>query len=106
MSELTEWFAGLPVAARVAVIALGVLQLTLQVFALIDLSRRRNVLGDRKWVWALVASLGGLGGAVVYLAVGRAVPPKVLPGDEPGAGTEGARRRALDTLFGRANSRD
>ena len=90
--------------ALVALIALGVVQLTVQIIALVDLARRPAVAGGRKWVWVVVSVLGGLIGASVYLAVGRTVPG--LEGNEPQAGHEGARRRALDTLYGKEKRRD
>lgn len=82
----------------VAFIALGIVQLSLQVIAVMDLARRPVVTGGRKWVWIVVAVLGGLLGAAAYLAFGRAAPP--MNGKETAAGNEAARRRALDTLYG------
>jgi len=81
------------------VLTLGVVQVATQVYALVDLARRDAVRGGRKWVWALVAALGNLPGALVYLAAGR------LPSQEmsvrSGASTVGtdAARRAVDVLY-------
>jgi len=91
--------------ALVALITLGVVQLSVQVVAIMDLAKRSQVAGGRKWVWVVVAVLGGLIGASVYLAIGRN-PPGVPEGDAPQAGNEGARRRALDTLYGTEKRRD
>jgi hypothetical protein len=104
MTALSRTFGDLPTPAIVALIALGVVQLTLQIIALVDLARRPAVAGGRKWVWVVVATLGGLIGASAYLAIGRKVP--ALEGSEPQSGAEGARRRALDTLYGSEKPRD
>ncbi|MGH7713336.1 MAG: PLD nuclease N-terminal domain-containing protein [Gemmatimonadaceae bacterium] len=96
--QATSLGGGLPTPVLVALIALGVVQLTLQIVALVDLARRQIVAGGRKWVWVVVTVLGGLIGALAYLAVGRTAPR--FGADEPQAGNEGARRRALDTLYG------
>jgi hypothetical protein len=49
------------------VVALVVVQLALQLFALADLARRDKVRGEKKWVWALVIAFGNVVGAIVYL---------------------------------------
>ena len=57
----------------VVVAVLAVLQLTLDVVALVDLVRRpveRVALGN-KWVWVAIILLVNVIGAIVYLAVGR-----------------------------------
>ena len=91
--------------ALVALITLGVVQLSVQVVAIMDLAKRSQVAGGRKWVWIVIAVLGGLIGATVYLAVGRKADG-VSEGDASRAGNEGARRRALDTLYGTEKRRD
>jgi len=48
-----------------------VLQLALQVAAIVDLVRRERVRGGKKWLWAAVIVLGELLGALLYFAVGR-----------------------------------
>jgi len=52
---------------------LVVLQLALQVAAVVDILRRgpETLRGGRRWPWVAVAVLGSLLGAVVYFAVGR-----------------------------------
>ncbi|MBI4202916.1 MAG: PLDc_N domain-containing protein [Chloroflexi bacterium] len=47
------------------------IQLTLQIFALVDLSRRKHVAGGNKLFWALFIILGNLLGAAAYLLFGR-----------------------------------
>lgn len=98
MSTLSELIEGLPLAALVALLALVLVQVALQVYALIDLSRRPTVAGGRKWVWVVVIVAGNLVGAIVYLAVGRPATALDTPGRESESGA--ARERALDRLYG------
>jgi len=49
---------------------LFLLQLTLQVIALVDLLRRERTRGP-KWIWAVLIILGQLLGAIIYLIFGR-----------------------------------
>ncbi|MGA9397361.1 MAG: PLD nuclease N-terminal domain-containing protein [Anaerolineaceae bacterium] len=51
-------------------IPIVLLQLGLQIWALIDLVKREAVNGP-KWVWALIIILGEFLGAIIYLIVGR-----------------------------------
>lgn len=87
------------------VLALIVLQVATQAFALVDLARRGAVRGGRKWVWALVIALGNLPGAIAYLAAGR-LPPD-MDGSRGGTGAPGrdAARRAVDALYGPRDER-
>lgn len=92
----------LDVSNTVAVIllVLVVVQLSTQVYALVDLARRDAVRGGRKWVWALVVALGNLPGAIAYLIAGRPIPE--LDGASAGVSTAGgeAAQRAVDALYG------
>jgi len=99
---MLQWFTSHGISQRlaIAIIALGVTQLTLQIWALVDLVRRPAP-AQRKAVFALVIVLAGLVGAVAYLAVGR----PMLSEETSGAGSadganEAARKRALDQLYG------
>jgi hypothetical protein len=86
-------------------LAIAIVQIATQVYALVDLVRRDVVEGGRKWVWALAILLGNLPGTIAYLAVGR--PPSRV--DVPRAGSDAgdsggdAARRAVDVLY---NPRD
>jgi hypothetical protein len=51
-------------------IPLIVLQLGLQIWALVDLARREATNGP-KWLWALIIIIGELLGPVVYFIAGR-----------------------------------
>jgi hypothetical protein len=53
-------------------IPIVVVQVGLQVWALVDLVRRPRVVGLPKAAWAVVILLGQMLGPVVYLLVGRA----------------------------------
>jgi ABC-2 type transport system ATP-binding protein len=91
----------LPPGALVALIVLGVAEVALVVFCLVDLVRRPAVLGDRKWVWALLIVLFAIPGSIIYLAVGRVPAPAAeqLPGDE--AEDRPAADAAADALYAR-----
>ena len=82
-------------------LALIVVQVATQVYALVDLARRDAVRGGRKWVWAVVIALGNLPGAIAYLAAGRAAPEVDVSSAGSGASAAGAEaaRRAVDTLY-------
>jgi len=52
------------------IIPLVVLQVGLQIWALVDLARREATNGP-KWLWAVIILLGELVGPVVYFIAGR-----------------------------------
>ena len=56
-----------------AISPLILISLGLEIFALVDLVRRkpRQVQGGKKWVWALVILLVSLIGPIAYLVAGR-----------------------------------
>ena len=89
----------LEVSPTVAAILLSVigLQVLTQLYAFLDLARREEVRGGRKWIWAVVIGLGNLPGAIAYLVAGRSVRTT-----DVGDGTVGgdAARRAVDALYG------
>lgn len=92
----------LPLPAQLALGALAITQLALQVWGLIDLGRRTVDPGRSKWPWALVIVLGGIVGAIVYLAVGRrALSRTELPSGGPLADGDRERRRkeGIDRLY-------
>ena len=92
----------LDVSTTVAALVIGliVVQLATQVYALVDLARRKSVRGGRKWPWALAVALGNLPGALAYLVAGRPSPEEVSHSSS-GASTAGgeAARRAVDVLY-------
>lgn len=52
-------------------IPVGVIELGLMAFALVDLTRREVVKGGRKWPWALTIVFIGIIGPIIYLLIGR-----------------------------------
>jgi hypothetical protein len=51
-------------------IPIGLLQLGLMIFALIDLVKRENTNGP-KWLWIIVIVFGEILGSVIYFIFGR-----------------------------------
>ena len=100
-----DWFAshGISAPLAIAIVALGVVQLSLQIWAVIDLIRRPATT-QRKVVAALVIVLAGLIGAAAYLAVGRSMLDDEAVSTKTDRASiqdnEDARRRALDQLYG------
>ena len=94
-------FLEISTTLTVIIVALGVVQLAAQIYALVDLIRRDHVRWGKKWVWALVVALGNLPGAVAYLAAGRVVSADGADTATSRAATTDpeATRRALDTLY-------
>ena len=50
---------------------LMVVQLIVQVVALVDLYRREQVAGGKKWIWVLVIVFGEILGSIIYFIFGR-----------------------------------
>jgi hypothetical protein len=99
---MLHWFTdhGISTPLAVAIIALGVTQITLQIWALVDLVRRPAPT-QRKMVFAAVILLAGLVGALAYLAVGRPMLTEGMSeGGSAGGSNAAARKRALDQLYG------
>jgi hypothetical protein len=89
--------------ALVALVVLGLVELGLAVFCIVDIVRRPAVLGERKWVWIVIVALFNLVGSIIYLAIGRVQPPPPETRVEPG--TAGGRvAAAADVLYGPAAS--
>lgn len=68
----------LPTGLLVAVAVLILVQLALQIAALISLVRmptERVSLGGRKWAWAIIIIFGEIVGPIVYFAAGRLPAP-------------------------------
>ena len=97
---ISSQLGGLPREGVIALLALLALQVIVQVFACVDLARRRTVRGGRKWVWVLVILAGSLPGAVLYLAYGRMPDPAEPGADATQEQAGSAGRDALDRLYG------
>lgn len=90
---------GISAPLAIAIIALGVIQLTLQIWALVDLIKRPAPT-QRKVVFAAVIVVVGLVGAIAYLAVGRTMLEETTEVGGAASSNESARKRALDQLYG------
>jgi hypothetical protein len=98
--------SGLPAGALIALIVLGVVEIGLVVYCIIDIVRRPAVLGGHKWLWIFLVLVFNLVGSIVYLAVGREQPAAEEPAR---AGDLDARSRtesAADLLYGPAATRE
>jgi hypothetical protein len=91
----------LPVWLLVALSVAVVLQLTLEVWALVDMLRRpaeQLNLGGRKWLWAIIILCVNSIGAIIYFAAGR--KPPVAADVVPAAPVAQRAQAAVDTLYG------
>ena len=88
--------------ALVALVVLGVVELGLAVYCIVDIVRRPAVAGGHKWVWIVIVALFNLIGSIIYLAVGRAQPEaaEVRTDPEPEAAARGKAAAAADLLYG------
>jgi NADH:ubiquinone oxidoreductase subunit 6 (subunit J) len=78
----------IPVWAVVALGVLAVVQITLDVVALVDLYRRpvKQVVFGNKWIWVAIVLLINTVGAIIYLVVARkpvAMPENAGPSASP-----------------------
>ncbi|MHB1491063.1 MAG: PLD nuclease N-terminal domain-containing protein [Cellulomonas sp.] len=94
--------ADLSTGVRVFILVAGVIQLTLDVVALVDLVRRpvdRVAMGN-KWIWVAIILLVNLLGAILYLVAGRKPEPAA---EVPLPSAPSASRTAsiADSLYGR-----
>lgn len=105
-SSRMHWLTsrGISAPLAIAIMALGVIQLTLQIWALVDLVKRQAPV-QRKVVFAIVIVLAGLLGGIAYLAVGRPMLDEDGHVANAGSGNEAARQRALDELYGPGDRR-
>ena len=88
--------------ALVPLVVLGIVELGLAVYCIVDIVRRPAVAGGHKWVWIVIVALFNLIGSIIYLAVGRAQPEvaDVRAGPEPEAAARGKAAAAADLLYG------
>src|SRR5437870_1604852 len=101
LQSISAALGSLPTAALIAIGALLAIQISLQVFSLIDLAKRPSVPGGApKWAWALIIVFLNLLGAIAYLAVRRSAGFKLEPSDDVSGARSEAARRALDKLYG------
>jgi Phospholipase_D-nuclease N-terminal len=99
--------ADLPTGVLVAIVIAGLLQVTLDVIAFVDLYRRpveRVTLGN-KWVWVAIILFVNLLGAILYLAVGRRPAPAAEVPQAPWP-TRARAEGVVESLYGRRDEGD
>ncbi len=105
MSALADRL-GVSTPVLLLIVLLVIVQMVVAMVALVDLWKRDWVAGGRKWVWVLLILFGNLAGSVLYLAVGRDVPPPVAEQPVGHAETHLSHseriRRGVDALYGPA----
>jgi hypothetical protein len=100
-----EKLLALPTAALVAIGVLVVVQLSLQVYAIVDLVRLpAERLTLPKWAWAAIVVLGEILGPIIYLVAGRKPAPAVEVAPSAPAATRA--ESAADALYGRRGDAD
>ncbi|MCO5177616.1 MAG: PLD nuclease N-terminal domain-containing protein [Thermomicrobiales bacterium] len=101
MSSISDSL-GVSMAVAIVILALAAIQLAIQIYALIDLARRKQVTGGKRWVWLLVIIFANLIGAILYLAIGRTTPPVSEPVQDAAAAESAAERArsTADLLYG------
>lgn len=103
---MDEILSAIPVWGLVALGILVVVQITLDVIALLDLYRRPvdQVVFANKWIWVAVILLVSTVGAIVYLAAARK-PAALTEGSAPPASAVRTDKIA-DALYGPRDNRD
>lgn len=82
-----------------------VVQLSLQVFAIVDLVKREaDRLTLAKWLWAVIIVFGEILGPILYLLAGRKAAPAVEAA--PAMPVADRADTALDALYGRPEDGD
>lgn len=109
MNASVEW-GSIPGWLQVAIVALAVVQVGLQVYALVVLFRTpdERLQFGKKWPWAAIIVLVNLVGAIVFLAAGRTPAAAADPLAAGRAGEAGAppappadrATRAAEVLYG------
>ncbi|CAN5709248.1 hypothetical protein BH23CHL5_BH23CHL5_15980 [soil metagenome] len=72
---------GVSTPTLIGIAFLLIVQFALMLVALLDLARRDEVVGGKKWLWLLLILLANIVGPIIYL--GRNVPPSVDAAPEP-----------------------
>lgn len=99
--------SALPIGLLIGLGVVLVIELVLDVIALVDLYRRpidRVALGN-KWIWVVIIILVNLLGAILYLAIGRkpGAPGRDLPSGQAPAGRA---TDVADRLYGPRDDSD
>ena len=96
----------IPVWAVVALGVLAVVQITLDVIALVDLYRRpvKQVVFGNKWIWVVIILLVNTLGAIIYLVAGR--KPAAIAENARTASPPARIENIADTLYGPRDDTD
>lgn len=96
----------IPVWAVVALGVLAVVQITLDVIALVDLYRRpvKQVVFGNKWIWVVIVLLVNTLGAIIYLVAGR--KPAAIAENARTASPPARIENIADTLYGPRDDTD
>jgi hypothetical protein len=100
MYGITADIYGLSTGVIVALALLGLLEIGLLVWAVLDIVQRPAVRWGHKWIWLVVVIVFGMIGPIVYLAVGRAQAPTPEPTPADDATISDRATRAADLLYG------
>lgn len=96
-------FNEIPEGLIIPLIVLVVVQIGLELFALVKLFRTPDdrLVFDKKWPWVLIILFVNMVGAIIFLAAGRkpaAAKDPLAAGTQPAPGDRAA--RAADVLYG------
>jgi len=99
--------SAVPVWGLLALGVLAVLQIALDVIALVDLYRRPidQVVFANKWIWLAIILLVSTVGAIIYLVVARR-PAVLTEAAAPSAPTSVSADTIADTLYGPRDDTD
>jgi heme/copper-type cytochrome/quinol oxidase subunit 4 len=97
---LSATLADLPVALIAIFAGLALVQVGLDVVALVHLYRTpaAQVAGGNKWLWVVIIVLVNLIGAILYLAIGHRAPPAA---EQAAARPSDRMGDIVDSLYGR-----
>lgn len=100
MQELLETFSSIPPGLLWALIAFQVAVLAAQIWAVVDLYKREQVLWDRKWVWLLAILFLNSGlGVLLYALFGRVRAAVEVEPENGGGDRMSAVESAIDSLY-------
>ena len=91
----------LPTSALVVLAVVGLIEIGLYVFALVDLYRRpvEQVAALNKWIWLVIILFANPIGAILYLAIGRK-PAPAQEGSSPAERPRDSVEDVVDSLYG------
>jgi len=98
--------SSVPVWGLVALGVLAVVQITLDVIALVDLYRRpvERLVFANKWIWVAIVLLVSTVGAIIYLVIAR--KPDVLSENAAASSSPVRTEDVAENLYGPRNSTD